>query len=262
MRLVFNFPDADSAEAAELQFARERRQQIRAMVKAGFPEASEGEASRPLRNGDTIAMTVAGVRYEAVVYFNRDFMQVSLTAPYVVSTGFRPGRKLAHMARYVSPELTLGDGSREASPAGVAKAWERFGDLCCDVILVHMEREELAAKYPAYLQREKEVRAREEELSRPVLARIESLRKEKTALKRLFKDGGISEKQYKEHRSDLIGMIHGAERKLLHEDVFGRVFGDVLDLLQAVSDPREFIAGVASGKISAVSVKESAVSPV
>ena len=40
------------------------------------------------------------------------------------------------------------------------------------------------------------------------------------------------------------------------------VFGDVLDLLQAVSDPREFIAGVASGKISAVSVKESAVSPV
>ena len=262
MRLVFNFPDADSAEAAELQFARERRQQIRAMVKAGFPEAPEGEASRPLRNGDTVAMTVAGVRYEAVVYFSRDFIQVSLTAPYVVSTGFRPGRKRGPAIGFVTPELTLGNGSCEASPAGVAKAWERFGDLCCDVILVHMEREALAAKYPAYLQREKEVRAREEELSRPVLARIESLRKEKTALKRLFKDGGISEKQYKEHRSDLIGMIHGAERDLLHEDVFGRVFGDVLDLLQAVSDPREFIAGVASGKISAVSVKESAVSPV
>lgn len=81
MRLMFNFPDADSAEAAELQFASERRQQIRAMVKAGFPEAPEGEASRPLRNGDTVAMTVAGVRHEAVVYFNRDFMQVSLTAP-------------------------------------------------------------------------------------------------------------------------------------------------------------------------------------
>ena len=262
MRLMFNFPDADSAEAAELQFASERRQQIRAMVKAGFPEAPEGEASRPLRNGDTVAMTVAGVRHEAVVYFNRDFIQVSLLAPYEVSTGFRLGRKQAHMARYVSPELTLGDGLCEASPAGVAKAWEHFGDLCCDVILVHMEREELAAKYPAYLQREKEVRAREVEQNRTIQARIESLRKEKTALKRLFKDGGISEKQYKEHRSDLIGMIHGAERKLLHEDVFGRVFGDELDLLQAVSDPREFIAGVAIGEISAVSVKEPAVSPV
>lgn len=262
MRLMFNFPDADSAEDAELQFAWERRQQIRAMVKAGFPEAPEGEASRPLRNGDTVTMTVAGVRYEATVYFSMDFILVSLLAPYEVSTGFRLGRKRAHMVGYVSPELTLGDGSCEASPAGVAKAWEFFSDLCCDVILVHMEREELAAKYPAYLQREKEVRAREVEQNRTVQARIESLRKEKTALKRLFKDGGISEKQYKEHRSDLIGMIHGAERKLLHEDVFGSVFGDVLDLLQAVSDPREFIAGVASGKISAVSVKESAVSPV
>ena len=65
MRLMFNFPDAHSDDAAEKRFAEDKRQQIRTMVKAAFPAAPEEDLSMPLRNGDTIAMTVASGKISA-----------------------------------------------------------------------------------------------------------------------------------------------------------------------------------------------------
>lgn len=215
--------------------------------------AVRNEAPSPFHSGDELSFEYYGKTVRATVLFDPRHIEVRLTDPVTLTTGWNV--LVTPKALHYRPYLSLtwpGDGDRSATPECLRKAWVYLEELFCDYMIAHSSRETICSLYEQYLAEEKETREREKALNEPILAQMAALRKEKSLLKRRFKEGGLSETGYKKERRRLINEIEAAEGRLSHEDVFGRVFYDHILRFQCVESGRELIRSVAEGKLQSL----------
>ena len=208
------------------------------------------EVPTPFRSGDEISMELQGEQIRATVYFDPGHIEVRMSAPVAITTGWDVliTQKLLHYQPNHSLTRIV-EGEAAATQKCIREAWDNLEELYCDYRIVSSVRGTLRAKYERYQKEEKEIREREKELNRPILEEIELLRKEKSLLKRCFKDGFITEVGYKKERRRLIDMIDAKQGLLSNEDVFGRIFYDEILLTRRVENGRNLIRDIVEEKL-------------
>ena len=213
-------------------------------------QGTRNEAPSPFHSGDELSFEYYGRTVRATVFFDPGHIEVRLTSPVSITTGWNVTvtPKALHYRPYLSM-IHPDDKDRAATPECLRQAWVYLEELFCDYWIADSTRETLCSLYERYLTEERETREREMEFNTPILREIDALRKEKTLLKRRFKEGLFTEMAYKEERRRLLDMIEAKEATLLYEDVFGRVFYDHLLRFQCVENSRELIRGIAEGKL-------------
>ena len=213
-------------------------------------QSVRNEVPSPFRSGDEISMELQGEHVRAMVLFDPQRIEVRMSAPAAITTGqdimvsqrllrYRPNLSLTQMA----------EDEPAATTECIRKAWEHLEELYCDYRIAYSIRDTLRTKYVRYQREEQEIREREKELNRPILEEIEVLRKEKSLLKKRFKEGLLPELEYKKERRRLIDMIDAKQALLSNEDVFGRIFHDEILLLRSVNSGRKLIRDIAEEKI-------------
>ena len=207
-------------------------------------------APTPFRSSDEISMDIQGEHIRAVVIFDPRHIEVRMSAPAAITTGrdIAVSRRLLYHQPSLSLTRMVGDEA-VATPDCIQKAWEKLYGLFCDYRIADSIRGTIIDKYERYQREEKEIREREEELNRPILEEIVVLRREKSLLKKRFKQGLFPEEEYKKERRRLIDMINAKQGELSNEDVFGRIFSEEIPLIQCVERGRDFIRDIAEGKI-------------
>lgn len=208
------------------------------------------EIPTPFHSGDEISMDLQGQHIKASVLFDPQHIEVRMNAPVAITTG----RDIAVSRRllYHQPNLSLTrmvGKEAVATPDCIRKAWEKLYGLYCDYRISDSIRGTIIDKYERYQREEKEIREREKELNRPILAEIVVLRREKSLLKKRFKQGLFPEDEYKKERRRLIDLTDAKQGELSNEDVFGRIFYDEIPLIQCVESGRDLIRNIAEGKI-------------
>lgn len=208
------------------------------------------EIPTPFHSGDEVSMDLQGKHIRASVLFDPQHIEVRMSAPAAITTGrdIAVSRRLLYHQPSLSLTRMVGDEA-VATPDCIQKAWEHLEGLYCDYCIADSLRSTLRTKYERYQQEEKEVREREKELNRPILEEIVVLRREKSLLKKRFKQGLFPEEEYKKERRRLIDMINAKQGELSNEDVFGRIFFDEILLIQCVESGRDLIRNIAEGKI-------------
>ena len=203
----------------------------------------------PFISGSELSMSVHGDRIRAAVFFDGRHIEVRMSAPVSITTGW--DAVVSKMRTFFQPILFLTNpgGQTSATADCIRKAWTYLEELYCDYWLMDAARDTLRTKYEHYLEEKRLVEERETELNRPILDEIEAIRKEKILLKKHFKEGRFSEVAYKERRNSLIDLIEAKQGQLSNEDVFGRVFRDELLLLRRVDSGRGLIQAIVEGKL-------------
>ena len=223
-----------------------RADKVREIALAAISAAFQGAIFPPLCSGDEISVQVLDETVRARVYFDRNHLEVQMTEPVPLSTGwlllvsartlhYCPGRSL----------LSDSPDPRAATSKCLEKVISLLQGLYCDWFLMKLNGGAIQEKYARYLKEEQDTRSREEVLNRPILEEIDALRKEKRMLKQRFKNQEMREWKYKAERKSLVSAISAKEALLFDEDVFGRIYSDELRLLRCVDNPRGLIRSVA-----------------
>ena len=219
------------------------REIIRAEVLAGewLPIPEE------FHSGDEMGFDIAGVKVRARVTFDRFEVKVNMTSPVQNSCFKEIYFRQQTFFRRNPPGASLFVNGVEGGPAipkCVAAARDLLIGLYTDWKLMQSRKESIRRKFTNFLDFSARIKASENSRVASIKKRITTLSAESGNLKRLFKDGEMSQTEYIDRKGPIHKEIVSLLDSLPARDPFAEMFSEELAICKYVENKKTMIESV------------------